>query len=285
MRDSFRHLLVVALMPLLVAADSCKRKQPEADPLPAGWVVWAAPERVNPLARKCAAASKSYNSVSVSAGDIQITPNHEDFGAGASSHVDQLPFAFSPAGSAGIRNVKRTKEGWLVGFNQGELGGSLWFLTSDGSKSTRLLKEDVIRFVEVFGRLFVFTSAVPLGGQNGSIYEVTEDGKIVNHLSLDAAPEIYTQDSDSSMVVAGESGVYRVSSAMTVEPIVHGGLYGLAPNSIVVMPDKTIYVGLRFFVLRLIPHGHSYQEQWIVSSACRNLHVGSDSNPCVCDSL
>jgi len=283
MKDTFRRWFVVGLTALLVSAVSCRQKEPEADRLPAGWVQWATPERVNLLARKCAVASRSYNSVSVLAGEIQITANQDETGVSKPLRVDALPFAFSPAGAGGIRSVKQTRDGWLVGFNQGEFGGSLWFVSPDGSKSTRILKEDVIRFVEVFGRLFVFTSAVPLGGQNGSIYEITDDGKIANHLSFDAAPEIYAQDSGSSMVVAGESGVYRVSSAMTVEPIVHGGLYGFSPNSIVVMPDKTIYVGLRFFVLQLIPRGHSYEEQWIVSKACREFHVGSDGNNCVCD--
>jgi hypothetical protein len=272
------------MLPCFSLIISCKQREATKPiPPPAGWVDWANPDRVNSLARKCARASQIYNTVSTAAGDIQISANQEGKVVPESNQGDSLPFVFRPAGSNGIRKVKQTDAGWLVGFNDGEFGGSLWFLNPDGSKPTQILDEDVIRFAEAFGKIFVFTTGVAQGSQAGSIYEITGNGKIERRVILSAPPYAMFQDSKNSFLVVGGSGVYRINLDMNPEPILARDLDGFFPNSITVAKDKTIYIGMRFFVLRLIPGEQSYDQQWLVPVTCRNFHIDMERTACTCD--
>jgi len=179
--------------------------------------------------------------------------------------------------------VRRMNDGWLVGFNHGEFGGSLWFLSLDGSKSKQILSENVTKIAEIFGRAFVFTNAAGQGFSGGAIYEVADGGEIKNHLDFEASPQAYFQESSNSVLVVGVSGVYRVGSNLKEEQIFKRDLNGFFPNSITAAKDKTIYIGMHFFVLRLIPNEKSYQEQWLVPSTCKDFHVDQEQRDCICD--
>jgi len=176
-------------------------------------------------------------------------------------------------------------DGWLVGFNHGEFGGSLWFLSPDGSKSKQILSENVTKIAKIFGRVFVFTNAASqgLGFRGGAIYEIADGGEIKNHLDFETSPQAFFQESSSSVLIVGDSGVYRMSSNMTEEQIFKRDLNGFAPNSIAVAKDQTIYIGMHFFVLRLIQNQKSYKEQWLVPSTCKDFHVDPEQRDCICD--
>jgi hypothetical protein len=57
----------------------------------------------------------------------------------ASEHVDPLPFE-PEAGEdrSGERRALRVSDGWIVGFNDGEFGGGLWWFDPEGQSSNRI---------------------------------------------------------------------------------------------------------------------------------------------------
>lgn len=281
--DMRRFGIVVCLISLVFAVSCKSRRQAVEGQPPVGWIDWANPERVDSLARRCASYSKVVNDVQQTGGIVHIESKSDEGHFNGVFLTEPLPFPFQPAGTTGARRVQKLSDGWLVGFNHGEFGGSVWFLSPDGSKSTKLLDENVTKIVELFGRTFVFTNAAGQGFRGGAIYEVGAGGVIKNHLDFDAFPQAFVQDSSNSILLVNDSGVYRISSELKSEELFKKDLSGFEPNSIAIAGDGSIYLGMHFFVLRLIPEQKSYKQQWLVPSTCRNLHIEPEQRNCVCD--
>ena len=80
-------------------------------------------------------------------------------------------------------------------------------------------------------------------------------------VKLAGAPQAFTETSDGSILVATTRGISRISSSGSTEDLLHRYLGMLYPNSIAAAPDDAIYVGMRFFVVRLTPHAGEYIDQ------------------------
>lgn len=215
---------------------------------------------------------------------VRIQSSREEFQPFKGFLEEPLPFSFRPAGSSGARRVMRLQGGWLVGFSHGEFGGSLWFVDSTGNKSTQLLDDNVSKIARLLGHVYVFTNTLGKGFSGGEIVEVGENGTIENRADFEGAPIEFTQETNDSFLMVGNGGVFRVSSSLnTQQQLGKTELFLFAPNSMAISPDKTIFVGLKFFALRLIPTENSYKEQWLVPSACTQFHVDLEKRDCVCD--
>jgi hypothetical protein len=172
----------------------------------------------------------------------------------------------------------------LVGFNNGEFGGSLWLVDSNGDHPVRLLRENVTRIAPMSGHVYVFTNDLGYGFRGGAIYEVSESGKIESKSDFTDAPLAFVQDTSNSFLVAGRDNVYRESLDLISDlQLSKTDLSLFSPNSLAIGTDESIYVGLNFFVLRLLPTGIAYREQWLVPSKCKQFHVDLEKRDCVCD--
>ena len=87
-------------------------------------------------------------------------------------------------------------------------------------------------------------------------------GAIENHMDFDAFPEALVQDSRNSILLVNDSGVYRIDADLKSEELFKKDLSGFEPSSIAAVGDGSIYLGMRFFVLRLIPEQNHYRQQW-----------------------
>jgi hypothetical protein len=176
------------------------------------------------------------------------------------------------------------ESGWLVGFNHGEFGGSLWFVDSKGDHSIRLLDENATKLMRMFGHAYVFTNADGQGFGGGAIYQVSEGGKIESKADFADAPVAFAPETGNSFLVVGRGSVYRVSLDLNSQlQLSKTDLSRFSPNSLTIGADESIYVGLKFFVLRLLPAGITYREQWLVPSKCKQFHVDPEKRDCVCD--
>lgn len=51
-------------------------------------------------------------------------------------------------------------------------------------------------------------------------------------------------------------------------------------NSMAILPDGSVVVGMRMFVLRLNPSSDGYTQQWLLPVECRTFHVAPGDCAC-----
>jgi hypothetical protein len=190
-------------------------------------------------------------------------------------------------GMFGYESILKVQNGWMLGFDGGEFGGGLWFVDANGT-ATQLYQENVRGFVETSRGVMVFVGVAHMTIDRGEVLiarnPVTADTKLEMLAPLDSAPETFTQISPDAALLVTTHGISRITSSGDHQSLTHSKFAILYPNSIVVTPDATIYVGMRLFVIRLVPTSKSdeYTEQWLVPEDCEQFHM--EGYTCSCSS-
>lgn len=180
--------------------------------------------------------------------------------------------------------VLRTADGWLVGFDAGEFGGGLWWFNDEGDENRKLLTEPVRAIDQTPDGVFVFVGVTHLTVDSGKIYKFTEGTHEVRVLAdLGGAPGVFTVDADGKFVVVTAhfdasqgwmSGVITVDEAGNVHKLYKSAESLTDPTSIIVDADGNILVGMRFFILRLIPgDSGDYRPQWLMPNECQSFKI------------
>ena len=251
--------------------------------VPAGWTIYPTPEEGS-AALYCANLSKREWRVSESQAD---TP---EINALSTSHWrhelfnQSLPHGIKrKKGMVGRQISLKIVSGWLLGFDGGEFGGGLWFADSGGS-TQQLFNENVHGFAATPQGVLVFVGLAHMTLDSGQVLIVHDAGdsvvKMETLAKLDGAPEAIAPFSEHSVLVVTTRGISQIGSDGTVNKLLQRSFGFLYPNSVVVTKDGVIYVGMRMFVVRLVPQSGQYLEQWMVRQGC-NRFKRSQSD-CVC---
>ena len=245
-----------------------------AQDIPPGWVPFATPKSGS-AAMACANYSEKEWSVAIPDGLPQITLASRSAGK-------RQPQEFPPGvkrlpDMKGRESKLKLQNGWLLGFDAGEFGGGLWFAMDDGSM-IELSKQNVRGIVATPQGALILSGLAHMGLDSGKAFAVpnvvSSPRDLKTLVELDGAPVAFTATSDGSIIVATARGISRIGSSGSTETLLHRDLEILSPNSITVAPDGTIYVGMRFFVVRLVPHGGKHVEQWMAPEKCKKkFHV------------
>jgi len=255
---------------------------PSPNPLPAGWKVFPTPAE-NSDVTHCANFARQQQVSLSDAGTLQIVQ--------LPRRASPIPPPELPAGAKlqrgmfGYESVLKVQNGWLLGFDGGEYGGGLWFVDTNGN-GTPLYRENVHGLVETSGGVMVFVGVAHMTIDRGEVLiarnPVTADTKLETLAPLDGAPETFTKISPDAALVVTTHGISRITSSGDHQALTHSKFAILYPNSIIVTPDGTIYVGMRLFVVRLVPASKpgEYTEQWLVPEDCE--HFYSEGYTCAC---
>jgi hypothetical protein len=157
--------------------------------------------------------------------------------------------------------------GWLIGFNWGEFEGGLWSANQDGSETKNLLPSvDVHALVPVPGGVVVLAGVAQATLDEGSAFFVPvsewDKAKAFPILDLHSSPEAYIQKSPDTILVATNKAILRINASgvpQTLFELPNGSLF---PRS-VLLADRTIYVGMRGYILRLLPQSTGYKSEWL----------------------
>ena len=253
-----------ALVVLLVCFGSVSYAQEvatTAEPLAPGWVAYHSP---NEDERRCANYSKQA---------WAVTLNSDKSGVVISKYDGDLN-----------RHVIRVRDGRLVGEDNGEWGGGLWWVSKDGRRRQRLLRRNVYGFVKISNAVLVITGLRHMGANEGDVWRYAvgpRQKKKVEHLvDLGWAPFTFTQDSPDSVLVLTSDGFVRVHASGRKESL-YRRVYGLLyPDSVTISPTGVIHVGMRHFITRLTPSEGTYKEEFFVPSNC--THFKTVDYDCVC---
>lgn len=182
------------------------------------------------------------------------------------------------------QHVLKVRDGRLVGENNGEWGGGLWWVSKDGRRRTRLLRKNVYGYVKTSTGVLVITGLRHRGANEGDVWRYIDrpgQKKRAEHLlDLGWAPLTFTQDSPDSVLVLTSDGFVRVHPDGRLETLyrrVYGILY---PDSIAISPNGVIHVGMRHFITRLTPSAGTYKEEWFVPANCTTFRT--EGYDCVC---
>jgi hypothetical protein len=249
-------------------------KKPDLNALPVGWKVFPTPTE-NSETMLCANYAQPEQVSLSGAGALQILqlPRH----AMPIPPVELPPHTIKQPGMAGYESMLKTQNGWLLGFDQGEWGGGLWFVDTNGI-ATQLHKSNVQGLVETSRGVMIFSGLAHMTLDGGEVliapYPIAADTTLHPLAPLDGAPQAFTKLSPDEALVVTTHGISRIASSGAHETLTHSSFAILYPNSIVSTPEGTIYVGMRLFVVRLVPASTpgEYTEQWLVPDGCEQFH-------------
>jgi hypothetical protein len=235
-------------------------------PVPVGWISRPIPAEGAPE-WNCANWSHDEWVVSTAEGQLTIS-RHDPNRLLATFPFDPLPQpGETKEDLAGPSVVRATKAGYLVGYDEGEFGGGLYWFRDDGRTHVELrpptrarsewFPDNVHAIAEHDGKFFVFQGLSHLSLRLGRVLKVRQSNErwLVSVLvSLEATPEAIAEERPGTWLVASTNGVSRVTARGTTErlwgrPEV---LVYTNPGSIAVGNDGSIYVGMRAWVLRLV---------------------------------
>jgi len=254
-------------------------------PTPIGWSLYTKPG-VNSREMLCGNYSKREWFVS-SGGEqlkIQLHPRQ-------GYKRDPLPFRIrlkrtEGYGTNGQRHVQKLDDGWVIGFDQGEYGGSLWWFSPNGKQHKKLANGNIKYFVSLSSELLVLEGLAHLGSAGGKVLRVrqTETGEYQADVlaRLDGEPYGFAKESENSLLIITTSGLRRVNKSGTVEKLIETDYGTLYPNSITLARNNIVYVGMRHFITRLIPTSEGYREEWLVPNDCTRFAVNENDLNCVC---
>jgi hypothetical protein len=135
---------------------------------PDGWV----PFSINAEALRCGNYSKREWEVKLEDSRVKVNT------------VSQLSQALLPfdilvseagIGLQGDRHVEKVADGWLVGFDAGEWGGSLWWFSEDGKAHKKLADENVVGFAKT-SELLALTGLAHLGIDQEKVLRIRQSG-------------------------------------------------------------------------------------------------------------
>jgi len=262
--------------------------------MPAGWVETTAPAKPSAAngGVSCANYSKNDWNVALRLGELSIFSPGLPRSKNGTPPLAVLPPNFVITKEMiGRRTVVRTRDGWLVGFDAGEFGGGLWWSSVDGSTTHRLSEKNVQAMVARDDEVLVLVGLAHMGANEGEIesYQPSvskaaekSPGKFIRLLDLGRAPNAATLRGDGSIILAAHDRVMELTPSNQLHTLYqHDAMPSLYATSVVTDAKGNIFVGMRFYVLRL-QHRPSdqYDATWFVRSACTKAKIVDYD--CVC---
>jgi hypothetical protein len=176
-------------------------------------------------------------------------------------------------GHSGEWFSKKVKDGWIIGFNNGEWGGGLWWYSPDGKKQSKISDDQVIRFIETDAGLFALEGCSHAFAIDGKIIRLVRGGDGLWHselvVDLKDTPEAAMQAQDGNLIVATFHGLLRVDPRTKKVDVLLANAFwgGLGPTSIIQSPSGSILIGMRHGVVEVEKIGSVYNPKWLIPDA------------------
>ncbi len=168
--------------------------------------------------------------------------------------------------------------GKFFAFNKGEFGGEVWWLEKNNKSKYKVIDANPKFIVKIAGQVLLFSGLSHLDSVQGEIFqlnqsEITGRWQLNQSITLDGEPLAIYADHDKEVLLVVTNYSLTQLSVNNGKLFLHkmlDGMWGgrVNPNSIVMMKDGTIYIGLRSGVSILKPSDSGYEESWLMSKEC-----------------
>lgn len=202
--------------------------------------------------------------------------------------LPELPPNFKQTTRSKRRTVAaKAGKGWLVGYDAGEFGGGLWWMSNDGRNRNRLNTENVHAILARKNELLVFTGLAHLTINEGKVYAyrpgLQSTRNLVELADLGSAPRAALIEDDGTAMIAASDRILAFDPSNNVRVLYQSRNMGaLYTNSIATDPAGNVLVGMRFFVLRLHHRqGGEFTPEWYVPSQCTKTKLVGNDCKCI----
>ena len=169
-------------------------------------------------------------------------------------------------------------EGRLVGLDEGEWGGSLRWFKRGQTRGRDLLSENVVALVPASERapILVFTGLAHLDVDYGSVYTVriVEGTPAVKKVAdLGTMPLLVQSRPDGTVFLLTRHGLARIHANGRVVRLCDADFAFLHVNSLAVLSDDELYVGMGLFVARLERSLGQCEVSWFVKDDYESFSI------------
>lgn len=183
--------------------------------------------------------------------------------------VDTLPFRpyfdTMPAYRwKGLRTVKRVDNGYLVGYNKGEFGGSLYWFSENGDSSYQIDRGNVDYIFEHKKKIYVVNGLFHMGIDRGGINEMKfTDGvwKVERRIELPSKSDIIMPYKERVLIITTKAILF-FDGTSNFDFVKKDGFWDvLYPQSAVIVNDD-LFVGMRGGIYKI--NLNSKNEEWLM---------------------
>ncbi len=204
--------------------------------------------------------------VSLSGGDVHATWWSEINQLKTNSVTFQVP---DSSRQVGMVIPIPVHNGWLVGFNAGEFGASVWWFSKNKKQHYKISDDQVVAFVPTGTGLLVLEGLAHLGISRGRVMrpvwdEAKERWSLEEFATLPEAPDAGTLWRDLLLVVT-TTQLVTVDLSGNVKVLIKDVFWSEGyPTSIVVDNQDTAFVGMREGVARIDLQAVPSRVDWLV---------------------
>jgi hypothetical protein len=187
------------------------------------------------------------------------------------------------------RAVVAFRDGWLVGFDGGEYGGSLWWYASSARGGVKLSSENVLRLLPIADQseVLVVVGIAHMGIDKGQLLRFRYlDGvpHLIPFVDLGTKPQVVLLEPTGAVLVLTNEALQRIQPGGSVTTLCTVEYSGLYPTSMAVLPSGEIYVGMRHYLGSLNPvSSGACVVNWLVPVDCpRFIGRGDAVKECAC---
>lgn len=235
-----------------------------APAIPAGWIVLDPPDEDR---LHCANYSDDEWQVAIDGSALRFAkaiPHEPDTGPAITD---------PPRQPRGRRHVVQVRDGFLAGYDGGEWGGALYWMSKDGATSTALGQDNVHGVVAIGDdEAIALEGLAHMGINEGAVRWLarTPAGWSTRTIDkLDGQPQALAVAPDAVYTITLDS-LYRIKRDHTIDKVQTVSTPGLYPDSMAVDATGGLWIGMRQLVLHLIPDGGTYKLEWLAEATCRH---------------
>lgn len=153
------------------------------------------------------------------------------------------------------RTALRADDGWLVGMNRGEWGGSLSWISPDGKKKKQISHDQIVAFFRLPEGMYAVEGLAHMTLSYGSILRIEKPSpkapwRVKKVLNLPKAPNAAAVRKDGTVLLVLTDRVAAFRTGTSLQTLLPDApWWGLYPNSAALSADETkLYIGMRQFV-------------------------------------
>lgn len=168
-------------------------------------------------------------------------------------------------------SIIRVSDGWLIAYNRGEWGGSLWWFSNDGNENYRISSHQIIQFLRYRDRIFALDGLSHLGESRGTVIEIAlaaKRWKVSTFVELPSCGVAISEVPDGRVCVLTSDMLFALALDKKLELLLPAPDWdSLAPSSLAVDAKAgVIYIGMRQFVARYRLNETNHEFQYSIPS-------------------